>query len=311
MRPVKRPIYILLVLIVFSISVSAQEATPEPTPDPYLFAFPLLPPDSAHLEEARACPLGDDITGDATPEADSACEFATTLLTVAEVRGQGDASQDEIDDFEKLARMNPAIILRLPIIASYYNQIELVAPPEIAAQPITTVHLRYTFSGLGNSLAYDVTITNADDVPDVSGDIQNDNNMGGSDSEATPEPIVLAETVDVDVVQALGDGLSDLVPIGAQFSSAPCWDYYPDWTVTLTFADETTLDVVTNSSNLVGIGGPWQVQIDGQDYMQYSNAFSAAIVDLLDALDLPLGETMAMGCGGVPDPLDSAWSDGA
>jgi hypothetical protein len=66
--------------------------------------------------------------------------------------------------------------------------------------------------------------------------------------------------------------------------------------------------MVTNDSNLVGIGGPWQVDIDDQSYMQYSSAFSSAIVDLLDALQLPLGETAAMGCGGVIDPLESAWS---
>jgi hypothetical protein len=70
---------------------------------------------------------------------------------------------------------------------------------------------------------------------------------------------------------------------------------------------ELVAKMITNNSNVVGIGGPWQIEIDDQHYMQYSGAFSGAVIELLEALDLPLGETAAMGCGGINNPLYDAY----
>jgi hypothetical protein len=52
------------------------------------------------------------------------------------------------------------------------------------------------------------------------------------------------------------------------------------------------------------------VEIAGKNYIQYSAAFVEALRDLFTALDLPFGQTAAMGCGGGDNPLDSAFPTG-
>jgi hypothetical protein len=315
--------WILIGLLLSSVAVMAQDAeeTQEPDAIEYTFEFPIPAPTDEQIDEAYNCKLSTDPQGtndDATQEATqdpetsdakaTACELANHALKLAAQRGDGEEpSQDEYDVFYQIIEANPALALRLDVIAVFFNAPALVAPPEMKA--ITSVHLTYTFSGLGPSNDYDITITNADTKPEVSGTVSKEGGYEG-EGEATEEPISLPETVDADVVQALAPAMSDLLPIETQFSSVPCWDYYPDWTVELTFADKTTLTFVTNKTNIVGIGGPWQVEIDDQNYMQYSGAFAEAVANLLDVMNLPLGETAAMGCGGITDPLFDAFPRG-
>ena len=75
---------------------------------------------------------------------------------------------------------------------------------------------------------------------------------------------------------------------------------YPDWYVLLTFEDGTQLALVTNESNFLFYGGPWQVTIDEQMYMQYSPDFLIAVLELVEALQLPEGfpSVIYMGVGG-------------
>jgi hypothetical protein len=309
--------WILIGLLIFPTVVMAQDAaeTQEPDAVVYTFEFPIAAPTDAQIDEAYACTL--DMSSDngsaqqATQEAESttesstACDLATELVSMAAERGDTPPSDEEYALFYQLLEANPAMALRLSLIAAYFNTPALVAPPEAALKTITSAHFTYTFSGLGPSNNYDVTITNVDKTPKVTGTVSI--NGGMMESEATEEPLTLPKTVDAAAVQAFGPATSDLLPIATQFSSVPCWDYYPNWVVELTFDDETTLTLVTNQSNVIGIGGPWQVEIDGQNYMQYSGAFSEAMIGLLEALELPLGETAAMGCGGITDPLYDAF----
>lgn len=309
--------WILIGLLVFPAVVMAQDAaeTQEPDAVDYAFEFPIAMPTEAQVDEAYECALdaasSEAATDDATQEAESTeessdgCDLAIELVQMAEKRGDAEPSEAEYEMFYQLVEANPALPQRLSVIAAFFNTPALVAPPEFALQPITEMHFTYTFSGLGPSNDYDVTITNADTTPKVSGEVSVSGGMGEDEEEANP--LTLPKTVDSELVQAFGPATSDLLPIEAQFSSVPCWDYYPDWVIELTFADETTLTLVTNKSNVVGIGGPWQVEIDGENYMQYSGALSTAMIDLLEALELPLGETAAMGCGGITDPLHDAF----
>ena len=311
--------WILIGLLVFPTVVMAQDATEtqEPEAVEYAFEFPIAAPTDAQIDEAYACALdmssGSSSTEQATQEAEStaesstACDLAIELVSMAAERGNAAPSDKEYELFYQLIEANSAMPQRLSLIAAYFNTPALLAPPEAVLQPITSIHFTYTFFGLGPSNDYDVTITNADKTPEVTGEVSINGGMMGGESEATEEPLTLPETVDAAAVQAFGPAMSDLLPIETQFSSVPCWDYYPDWVVELTFADDTTLTLVTNQSNVVGIGGPWQVEIDGQNYMQYSGAFAEAMIDLLEALELPLGETAAMGCGGITDPLFDAF----
>jgi hypothetical protein len=294
-------------LLLVSMASAAQDATgtPEPEAAEYAFEFPVAAPTEAQIEDAYACLLvaaveQDEATPEAEPSAElsEACEIANQALAMAAARGEDEpASGEEIALFHSLVEANPALALRIDLIAYYFSASELVAPPDFADQPITDLHLTYTFAGLGPSNDYDVTIMDADGEPQVSGTAEI--RTGGEDDE----PLTLPETINSDVVQAFGAALSDLLPIEEQFSAIPCLDYYPDWTVALTFEDGTELTLVTNDSNVIGIGGPWQVEIDGQNYMQYSGAIITAVVDLFEALELPLGTTGGMSCFGASEPL--------
>jgi hypothetical protein len=303
----KRWILLCVLLLVSSVAMAQDAtATQEAEPVEYAFEFPLPVPTQAQIDEAYDCPLDAETPSKTAPEPGSACEMAVELLKMAEQRDDETApSEEEFALLTEMIEANPALALRLSVIAAYFNTMPFVAAPEMTDQPITAVHLTYTFAGLGPTNDYDITITNADKTPKVTGDVQVGEWSGTPEPDVTP--VTLKDTVDAAVVQAFALALNDLFPIGQQFSSVPCWDYYPDWVVELTFADDTMLKVVTNQSNIIGIGGPWQVEIDGQNYMQYSGEFAGAVIDLLDALELPLGETAAMGCGGVSDPLFDAF----
>ncbi len=295
---------LIVALLLLARPVSAQDNTLEPSPPDYRFEFPLPEPDADLIDAAYACIGTEDGNSPAAPDPDLTCRIAQDLSAQAEIRGQTPPSQDEIALFMELMERNVVYALHLPILAGFYNQVALVAPPAFVTQPIKSAHLYYSFAGLGSSVEYDVTINATNTPASVSGELEASSNFGVT---VTSEPLTLPTSVDVAVVQGLALALSDLVPIGAQFTAAPCWDYYPDWVVTLTLADGTTLDMVTNASNVVSIGGPWQLEIDGQNYMQYSNTFAQAVIDLFAALDIPFGETMAMGCGGLTNPLLDGW----
>ena len=85
-----------------------------------------------------------------------------------------------------------------------------------------------------------------------------------------------------------------------------CSDDYPEWTVTLTFKDATTLKLVTNGSNIFYSGGPWQTEIDKQNYVQYSGAFLDALAAIGTTLQLPA--TSDTYCGSATDLFPIALS---
>lgn len=307
----KRISLILMLVAGLTSTALAQDVTDEPEVPTFALEFPLTHPTDEQLQEAFECALDDsDASGQGDSESPTACALAQQAVALAKAREQdSEPSAEELDLLTRIAAENPALLLDINLIAAYYNAADLVAPPSFADQPITSVSLHYSFGGLGNSLDYTVKITHADDKPVVTGDVENTGDSYSATPEATTEPLTLPDTVDSNVAQALAPALQDLLPTGELFSMTPCWDYYPDWTVILSFADGTVVSMVTQASNVIGIGGPWQVEIDGQTYMQYSGAFSQAVVDLLDALELPLGTTAAMGCGDIDNPLNIAFPD--
>lgn len=310
--PIMKSLMLTCLLLLVSMASMAQDVTENPEPETavYAFEFPLDVPTEAQISDAYNCALVAGSEGDsdatATPDAGAdvseACALANEALALAAARDNDEpASDEEIALFHRLIEANPALALRIDLIARYFDASQLVAPPTFADQPIIALRLTYTFAGLGPSNDYDVTIIDADGDPQVSGAVEI---RTGSSND---KPLTLPETIDSALVQAFGAALSDLLPIEEQFSAVPCLDYYPDWTVTLTFEDGTEITLITNGSNVIGIGGPWQVEIDGQHYMQYSGAMITAVADLFDALELPLGTTGAMSCFGVSDPLWDAF----
>jgi hypothetical protein len=139
---------------------------------------------------------------------------------------------------------------------------------------------------MGDEVEYKVDISQADTNPSVA--VTNY-------KPATVNKNIKTK-IEKNIVQALGKSLSNLLPINSQFSLIPCTDNSPDWITIITLKDGTLIDLKTNGSNMIYIGGPWQTNIDGQNYLQYSVEFIKAMDTLIQEIGLPYGEPMGMYC---------------
>jgi hypothetical protein len=319
MNTLVRMLIVLLVLLIVLPAV-AQDATPEPSPD-YLFEFPVPQPTAEQLEEALNCDLRvisqkrypesialADLPDEFLPE--TACDWAVLAATFSWRLSDSGGNTPEypseaIEAYQTAVTTNPVLALLVGLF-DYSRIVPLVSPPTLGEIVAVTIH--YDYGGMGNTTSWNVTITQANTQPVVRGSFEVFNSyFDESAPEPTPEVTRLDDTIDPELIQALAPALRDLLPIAETFSTTPCWDNYPDWTVTLTFDDDSELVLRTNNSNFFYVGGPWQVTIDEQSYVQMSFAFVQALLAMTDVLELPLGTTAAMGCGGADGWLPMAY----
>lgn len=301
-------------LIFLPLSALAQNEPPE-----FLATWPVSPPTEEQVLEARRCDLetqAEKLYADATLEIldavenlDTACDWAILAQAYASMSG---GFQDGIPEGARRAMaetlaMNPAMLVSEMLMYGYIGMGNLVEAPPLADQVITDVSISHEYSGIGSYVVYTAKISKADtESPVVRVRVTE------SEGVITEEgvSVEIADTVDPALVQALGAALTDLIPIETQFSTLVCYDNYPDWVVTLRFADGTDVELKTNGSNFFHFGGPWQTELDGQNYMQYSPALIVAMIDLVNAIHLPQGGTAAMSCFGFdPLPLDAAFQN--
>jgi hypothetical protein len=99
-------------------------------------------------------------------------------------------------------------------------------------------------------------------------------------------------------IAGLGHALMSFLPISKPLHAIDCTDNYPKWTATLTFDDGNQLELSTYRSNLLGLGGPWQMTIGGVTYLQLAPDFPRAIARLVKTLDLSIGEPAREMCRG-------------
>ncbi len=304
----KNLLFIFSIVLLSFVTVLAQD---EDEID-YLFQFPLPAPSDAQIQEAYDCELPIEAdTIDLTPSTlniddMSACELAIEAIKLAvPSREAGDMPDAAKDMLVKAITGNPAMAQKLAMLVYFFGKVNLVSPPDFTDQPITQVKISYGFFGLGNSVAYDLTIDNADSIPVVSGDIFNDALTDKAKDDGSTE--LRVSTLEPELLQAFAPALRDWMPIGEYFNIINCFDYYPDWEITLTFEDETEITLTTDGSNIIGLGGPYQTTIDEQAYMQHSAAIEDVLIPIFEALELPFGQTQATTCGGIDDPIFSAF----
>lgn len=274
------------------------------TIETYSNLFPLRKPvlslSDEQIKQVRECDVeklaterypetnkSDDLIYLLTPE--SSCDWASLAYAYA-VRLKEDEKMPDIakNAFGKAIADNIGFALSTPLFYRYYyDNFTIVESPDIFEQDIVKAQIVYKWGGMGDQVEYTIDIKQADTDPIVT--LKN----------YTPSSLKESakKKVSKDMVQVIGKSLINLIPIDSQFSLTTCYDNYPDWTTTLTLKDGTAIELKTNGSNMLYIGGPWQVNIDGQNYIQFSIEFIKAIDTIIQEIGLPYGQPMAMTCG--------------
>jgi hypothetical protein len=244
--------------------------------------WPVQPFTDTQIEEVRECdfivPAG-IFTQEAQPDEAgslpelSACEWAA----IAAIRREGNGESSSLVEFSRAFKANPAYAFAPELISKYFDVGPLVESPPFTTSPIESVELYYDFATFGHQVTYDLTIRHAGTASLVSG-------TGTENYGSTPVPIPTA--LKSETVQALRSAFDNLLPIEQAFSVEECCDNYPDWQITIHFLSGYDVVAATNSSNRIGGGGPWQIEIDGQHYIQYSPSLLHAAENIMYEIGL-------------------------
>ena len=297
-------------------AVSAEEdaITELVQEDEIRISFPakwsIAPLTAAQIEEVSNCAL-EKLAAERYPEGTlnaelrdafspvSACDWAVLATAYAKRISEDDPLPEPAKEaFLEAISRNYGFALTMPLFYPYFGEVSLVELPPFAQQEVTALKIDYTWVGEDDPVSYSVRIEQAHIKPIVSATVIPESFAANLDLEG----------LDKGKVQALGLALTDLLPIESQFEYIVCTGNYPDWSISLTFKDGTQLDVTNIESNFIFIGGPLQTKIDDQNYFQFSFAFSLALFDLFEALDLPFGSPGGMSCHG-DNLFDKAFPD--
>jgi hypothetical protein len=206
-------------------------------------------------------------------------------LAYAKRTGENDKlPEDGINAFSQAIKNNYGFALATPLFYRYFGTTSIVKQPPFTQQDITDVKIQYTWNGLGKKINYLAEISQANTSPLV---------KITPDSMATTGKII----VDKKLIQALSPTLDNLLPIKSKFSVNPCTDNYPEWSVQITFQDGKNLDL-TSDSNFIPIGGPWETEIEQQNYILFSTTFITALDKIITSMKLPYGQPTAWTCFG-------------
>ncbi|MBN1427344.1 MAG: WD40 repeat domain-containing protein [Anaerolineae bacterium] len=287
--------------------IPMHSPTPTLTPTPLVadlngefpHAWPLEPFTDEQIEEARSCDakIGEQ-TLDRYPETATvdvfpylhplkdACDYAMLALAYA--------SHEQIDTgvpmYLSAVYLNPAFALIDDLMIYYSGKQLVVEAPTLTEAPLVAASITLDYSGGWIETHSSLNITQANTSPHVIGSSY-EQSEGKRSNEQT-----VNQALDADLAQALGKALVDLAPVDTEATIDVCDDNTPAWIVQLTYADGTVLVVRNNASDLLVAGGPWQITIDGQAYLQTSAAFFQALRAIYQVLDLPMGSPTSMVC---------------
>lgn len=265
----------------------------------------MQPPTNAEIEEARNCDIEglsterytdkssvEDLSTAYAPQ--SACDWAVFAYACAK-QSTDDSQLPKLclDAFAMTAAENPAFMFKNQIFLYYFNSVPVVKAPPLSQKTVVALTVDYSWNGLGDDVEYAIEITQADSTPVV-------NVAPPTTYSASPEEIK-------GTIQSIPESLTDLLPISSPMSLTACFDNYPSWEVSLTFEDENVITLTNNNSNLLNAGGPWQTEIDGQYYVQFSAGFLRTLDGLIQQLGLGYGQPAAMYCNFETDLLDLAY----
>jgi hypothetical protein len=269
---------------------------PAPSNDAVL-AWPVAPFTAAQVAEVKACDVDKlaesrypkTITIDALAGSfarKTTCD-AAVLAAACAGRLEDDAAPPAqcLDAYRATIKANAAFVYAGSLMGGYFGKVTQVAAPPIAAHALASVKLDYKWDGLGKGVAWTLNVDALATKPVM--------RVTG----ATVKLPAWSTEIGADIA-AFGHSLASFVPLAKPLKAINCYDNYPDWTITLVFDDGTKLELVTNGSNLLGLGGPWQTTVGGVTYMQASPDLVKAVHAIIKVLGMPLGEPEAMTCHG-------------
>ncbi len=262
-----------------------------------VLAWPVAPFTKSQAAEVKSCDI-DKLAKARYPKSVSvdalagafarhgACDDATFAAACA-ARLPDDAAVPLacLDTYRSVIKANPAFAFASELLGGYFGKLAQVAPPPIAARTLAGVVLAYKWGGLGTGVEWNVTAHDLMTKPTL------------QITGANTKPVVWTDAIGADVA-ALGHSLASFMPIPRAVHAVDCTDNYPDWTATLIFDDGSKLELSTQGSNLLGLGGPWQMTLGGITYLQISPDFAQAIYTLVKALGLPIGQPQGETCRG-------------
>jgi len=282
--------------------VLANRPPPPPVQAPHqtvdaLLAWPVKPFTPSQIAEVTSCDvqkLADarypkDLPPDALAGAfapHGTCDEATLAATcAARVKHQA-LPASCLEAYQIAIEANPAFTFASGLAGGYFGKLILVAAPPTADHALVNVVVAYTWGGLGQPVQWTLTARDLASHPTIA--VTGPNAKAG----AAWSPQVSAG------IARLGQSLTSFLPISKPLQAIDCTDNYPEWTATLSFDDGNKLELSTHRSNLLGLGGPWQMTIGDLTYLQLAPDFTHAIAELVKALDLPIGEPAGEMCRG-------------
>lgn len=291
--------------------------TPEPTSTPIptftptsapvtaaLYTWPIPPLNDQQIQEVLDCQnetwsedyqLDPETIQIETPA--TACEFGLKAISLI-----SDFSNLELPPAGKRAAQqailnNPGIIFANPYFLFAFQSVDIVNLPSAATSPLKEANIQYTWGGLGRETSFELLIrkegtTIATGTVELGYDYNNE--------EVGPTSWEVNQEIDSATFQNFGASLTNLVPVRRQGQLFACFDNYPDWTIQFKYEDGAQLTLQSNESNFFIEGGPFQTQIEGQDYLLATYAFNINLLKIIEQLEIPLGEPAAMSCFPMP-----------
>jgi hypothetical protein len=271
------------------LAACVHPSPPAPSTDVggFLYAWPPPVPTEAQVAEVRACaafttaaarypeavPM-DALVG-AYPVA-NACDQAVLAAACLQRLGQEDDPSEACRDaWSAAVRGNPGYAHEAILGFTYTPYVPTFAPPPFAAGPVTKLVVDYAWSGLGEPVKWQLTVA--------------DGRATTSDGKLAPTPVNLDK---------VARAFTNLTPIPGAANLVNCYDNYPSWKATVTFASGEVLTLST-AGNLWGVGGPWQLEREASTWLQLDGALVTAIAGMAFDLKLPFGQPMGMFCPGI------------
>lgn len=281
------------------VDVSAVKAQLAAVRSKYPVEWPMPPLTDEQIAQAEACHVEDlaaarykdykdaqvdaDLTGLFAPL--NACDWATLAFAYADrVRWAGGTIPDVgYRAYLKAINDNPAYMLISVLFYGYMRRGKLVKAPPFTDTPLKSA--MFSYSGHGWYAETELfIIRNQGGVPLVSSTTFDSYSYP---QHPAPGHIDRHGTLDPDLVRGLGQSLTDLIPIGTEFGGYECSDYYPVTSLLMVYQDGTTIYATTHGNAGLGGGGPWELTLDGQPYIQASDALPAAVDQINAALKIP------------------------